>query len=503
MKRRLLTLGIVLGVLGIGVFSFWSYYEAQEFKENTVESVEQENYSFSGDRLRFDEMEEKKKQWAAATDTIRTFAVYIAGKEAGEVEITERELMNGAELVFAQWDNPSGRAANLNIELATAPHSDTSFESFDTLDIEHEHDGTYGVDPTTQPEGIVRLFQEEELVQSFYIGKNYRSEVLTEGDSVLRKFLDEYGQDGLTLSLRSEGADVSESWALSDEVLLEDPAELSQWSEYMQRNYLMTQKWLTPAGAYVKLPWSIEPGTKMGFGRNVGLIRNDEALERYERTEEPLYAALVLNAVTMAEAYQSEKGTDLWPTEYTSTWLKKPYGVTAPYTDTRHNEKLGLFLREASELFDLPELKELNVGYAEYLVDQMESGNVIEVGEHRLISDYPAVEGKKQPHASLNHALGEAYYLLKVYEQTGREEFLDTAYEIRQAIEAIGRDWIRDNGDLWYQVNEDLTFSGNDYPKLTYVDLNLNQEAWAKTKYGKSDVFAELIESKKDYMDEN
>ncbi|MCA0970990.1 hypothetical protein LCM20_10340 [Halobacillus litoralis] len=501
MKQRLIALGIVITIIGIGVFSFWSFLDAQQFEENTERTIESEAYTLSGDGLRFAKIDEKEKGWTAATDIVRSYDVYITNDKAGVLTVTERTLANEAELIFAEWNNPTQGAAKVQIELATRPHSRTSVQSFDTLDIEREHDGTYGVDPTTQPEGIVRLFQEKELVQSYYVGKSYRSEVLTSGDSVLRRFLDEYEQAGLTLGLVSRGEDVAESWALTDDVLMRNPAELESWSEYVQQNYLMSQKWLTPAGAYVKLPWSIEPGTKMGYGRNVGLIRNEEALERYRRTEEPLFEALVLNSVTMAEAYQDEKGTELWPTEYTSTWLKKPYGVTAPYVDTRHNEKLGLFLREAAEVFDLPEVKELNVGYAEYLVKQMAEGNTIEVGEHQLISDYPGIEGKKKPHTSLNHALGEAYYLLSVYEQTGREEFLETAYEIRQAIEAIGTDWIRDNGDLWYQVNEDLTFSGNDYPRLTYVDLVMNQNAWSRTEYGRSDVFAELLDSKKEYME--
>lgn len=501
MKQRLIALGIILGVIGIGVFSFWSFLEAQQFKAETVRVVKEDGYTASGDGIRFAMTDDQLVEWTAAKDRIRTYQVYITGEPAGELKVTERLLSNEAEFVFVKWRNPTQGAAKLTFDFITRPHTETSVHSFDTLDIDHEHDGTYGVDPTTQPEGIIRLFQEDDLVQSFYVGKSYRSKLLTSGNSSVRKFLDEYEQSGLSLSLVSQGEDVAESWALVDDELMRDPAEEKRWSEYVQKNYLMSQKWLTPAGAYVKLPWSIEPGTQMGYGRNVGLIRNDKALERYRATGEPLYASLVLNAVTMAEAYQKEKGSELWPTEYTSTWLKKPYGVEAPYVDTRHNEKLGLFLRAASEEFDLPALKELNVGYAEYLVDQMAEGNVIEVDGHRMISDYPGVDGKKQPHASLNHSLGEAHYLLKVYEQTGREEFLETAYEIRQAIEAIGSEWIRENDDLWYQVNEDLTFSGNDYPRLTYVDLIANQKAWAKTKYGKSEVFAELMESKKAYMD--
>ena len=41
----------------------------------------------------------------------------------------------------------------------------------------------------------------------------------------------------------------------------------------------------------------------------------------------------------------------LWETEYTSTWLKNNYGIIAPYTDTRLNENVALFLTQTGKAF--------------------------------------------------------------------------------------------------------------------------------------------------------
>ena len=49
---------------------------------------------------------------------------------------------------------------------------------------------------------------------------------------------------------------------------------------------------------------------------------------------------------------------------------------------------------------------------------------------------------------------------------------------MRRGIENIGEKWLRDNGDVWYQVNGDFTFDGIDYPLLTLGDLLKSQQSW-------------------------
>lgn len=90
--------------------------------------------------------------------------------------------------------------------------------------------------------------------------------------------------------------------------------------------------------------------------------------------------------------------------------------------------------------------------------------------------------------------------MLECYEQTKDEKYLQAAKEIRTAIEYIGEDWIRETGDLWYQVNPDLTFAGNDYEQLTLVDLLNHQAKWESIGETRSALIDVLIKSKLEYL---
>ena len=44
---------------------------------------------------------------------------------------------------------------------------------------------------------------------------------------------------------------------------------------------------------------------------------------------------------------------------------------------------------------------------------------------------------------------------------------------IKKAVEDTGKDWINpENGDLWYQIDADFTFEGNDYPTFNVGGFN-------------------------------
>ena len=110
--------------------------------------------------------------------------------------------------------------------------------------------------------------------------------------------------------------------------------------------------------------------------------------------------------------------------------------------------------------------------YADFLSNQKERGNVIETENGYYIADYFSKNQTRKTHVSLNHTSGEMGFLLQTYQDSGNQEYLDTALMIKKAVEDTGKDWINmENGDLWYQIDADFKFDGNDYPILTLVDL--------------------------------
>ena len=101
--------------------------------------------------------------------------------------------------------------------------------------------------------------------------------------------------------------------------------------------------WLTTGGQYTKIPYSIDPSTKEGYGRNPGANHGISELNLYRETKKNLYYDLVWNKI-MGLYNMKRHETGVWYTEYTSTFISKPYDVYAPFVDTRHNENIAQFI---------------------------------------------------------------------------------------------------------------------------------------------------------------
>ncbi|MFP3471149.1 hypothetical protein R0J90_14000, partial [Micrococcus sp. SIMBA_144] len=89
----------------------------------------------------------------------------------------------------------------------------------------------------------------------------------------------------LNMKVLSKG--ISENWVLvSKEKLFEEQQYIDYWFERSVDEYRSINKWLTADGAYSKLPWSIEPGYKLGYGRNIGAMQGGIYLRAYTGSEE-------------------------------------------------------------------------------------------------------------------------------------------------------------------------------------------------------------------------
>ncbi|MFD2683120.1 S-layer homology domain-containing protein [Bacillus seohaeanensis] len=455
-----------------------------------------------------------------STDTHYYYHMGYASKPLGQLKLTLRTLDNGDTFVFSQFEHNGDNTYSASITLPI-----TNIDSYDLKKIEkygtieHGHSGTFGVDPTTHPIGLLNLYSASGLESSLMLSKNYtslrREKVYNDGQkSVLRELLEEYESYNITksgssvqvnLNMKVTSNAISESWALlSNHKLLEKQSSIDSWFSRSIDEYRVINKWLTAEGVYSKLPWSIEPGYQMGYGRNLGNIQGGMYLNAYKSTDERYFYDLVMNSVADLDVYSDGALTagkvPVFKKEYTSTWLKKAYGTTAPYIDTRHNENTALFLKNTGETFNIPSLSVANLKYADFLTQQKEMGNTIPVTvSSYLIADYYA-PGSKITHTSLNHALGEMRFLIETYQQTGAEVYFKTARELKAGIENLYPKWIRSNGDLWYQVNGELEFTGNDYETLTLVDLLKSQELFKKINYPRSSIFDKMIESKLKYL---
>ncbi|MGM8215063.1 hypothetical protein ACLIA0_05730 [Bacillaceae bacterium W0354] len=437
-------------------------------------------------------------------DMVYYYDLFGTWGRVGEAVLTHRELTEAGGYFFIEVVRDGARDGVVSISW----DGDAEWHDFTGLEYDISHDSTVGVDPVKGPYGLVSLASGGELL----VGRGVLSHDLRkdygDGNYSRVRVLDEHVED-VVVSRDGVRVDFSypdeserfEMWLMYGENGLLSRERLDAVKADMTENYRRYHKWVTPHGVYAKLPWSIEPFHEMGFGRNIGYQFRNRAdhVEAYAEYGQLYDELVVLNTLVMLESLWDEFSEyKLLPTEFTSTWLKEPYGIHALYYDTRHNEALGNYLLRVEEVFGFDYTDEF-LTYADYLVEALDGDNVIDVGGAVLLADYDGPGITETPHASLNHVLGEIYYLLQAYFVSGDEVYLDAAYELRLGVEALGGAWIRTDEkapDLWYQVNADLTFGGNDYSCLTLVDLEKNQEMWAKTEYGKSDVFQRLLEAK-------
>ncbi|MFD2446716.1 hypothetical protein ACFSO7_22515 [Bacillus sp. CGMCC 1.16607] len=438
-------------------------------------------------------------------------------KKAGKMIVKVRELDNGDELVFLQLKGLADKSISTKASLTFKSANRVELMDWDQRALERPHDNTTGVDKVTQPVGLFSLKRFEKLTSELVLSKQYVSSSLEKkyGEGLMsqirvleaekKKYSVSQGEDSVTIQFdlaAGKGKLVEQWFMVSKQPLFSTGQAVQDWVDFQIDKYKETNSWLTVGGPMKKLPWSIEPFSRDGYGRNLGMMVDREAIDRFVATKERYYYNLMVNTAADLYEYRAAKGTPLWETEYTSTWVKKAYGLNAPYVDTRHNEFIALYLAKIGDQLKVPELLDAKLQYGDYLIEQIKIGNVIKAGDGLFISDYFSPYSQKQKtHASMNHVLGGANLLLDCYKQSGDRKYLDAAVRIRKGIEQLDGKWIRETGDLWYQVNPDLTFAGNDYEQLTLVDLLNHQRKWEEVGGGgRSAVIDKLIRSKTEYL---
>lgn len=449
-----------------------------------------------------------------AKDFVYTYNVKKDNK-LGTLELTIRKIDNGDQFVFSKFTNQATEGTTIPLKITFSNHTDYDLYSFEE-EIEQEHDRVFGIDYTTNVKGVYTLSGKQPY--SLYLSQNYISKELTQQydeqhSSILRELVNEdkfieVTQDSSTITfnmkLRTTDSDqISENWFLvSKQSLFNNEDEMAYYKNLTNYEFIKSPKWQTATGNYTKLPWSVEPATKVGYGRNLVALQGKNFVARYKINEDRFYYDMLVNSVNYLFDFKSDEY--LWQTEYTSTWLKREYGIIAPYTDTRHNENIALFLSNAGTILKNEEIKKSDLMYADFLSTQQQIDNILTTTNGYYILDYYSTKQTKKTHVSLNHALGETNFLLETYKKTNDEKYLNTAMQIKQAVEDTGLAWInKNNNDLWYQINGDFSFEGKDYDFLTLQDLLKSLNNFDDLNIEYNDVFLALIESKVKYIIEN
>lgn len=445
----------------------------------------------------------------------------IDTKPKSYLKVTKRRLDNGDQFIFTTLENHSDNAVDVKVSISIANTGYYSLKSFDQYMTGPRSNSSIHVDLTTGPLGLLTTYKDKAFNSNVMVGKQYHSKELTKNyqdgrRSVLRELINEdQGIDidaqkndlNLVIDMESKGNDMVDHWLLySDESLFESDASYKEWIRIYNNKKYKNNNWYTADGPYRKVGRTAEPKpeSELQYARNLLIVREDEPLKRYKETEERYFYNLLLNSITNLAIFKGDD--EFYETEYTNRWLNRAYGIEPPYIDTRHNEGVALFLEETGEILDIPEIQKALTNYADLLVNQINTGQVVEVGPNAsLISDYFTFnqDDVGVTHSSLNHVLGGMNLLLQTYNDTGEKKYLTAATYVQNGIDALGDKWLTDEGDTWYQISPDHTFSGEDYPRLTLNDLLLSLELWEGIDSSRTQTLEMLIKSKANYLANN
>ncbi len=512
MKKLVVGLFLFIAVVvGAGA---WYY-----FTDHKTIVYEQKDYSVSVTTpsmisLKF--AEERTHRMENTVDIIREFDVKFFGTGAGKYSITERTLGNGTVFLFERFENAGLFSYEIDTALALLDDVEVTAKSWNPITVEHPHHSVFGKDPTVNPFGrVVAANQDttlELIVGNVYVSKALVKEYERGKVSKVRELDQEFREVGIAANRISKSAsvgkdDIAESWTLIAQApLFTSDDEEDAYVDFALHNQTTQLNWLTMDGPFTKLPFSIDPSTEMGYGRVIGRIEDDVALDWHGKSGSLFFESMVLNSRVNLLTYIGEFEGTRWPSEYTSTWLSNAYGVRAPYVDTRYNEYVAFFLDKTAREFPegVSDAKLYVPVYADYLLSRVEAGEIIEAGDGYLIVDYFDEDPETSiTHASLNHELGGLKILLTAFQNTGDDQYMNTAKDVLTGIESFGRadgGWIRENEDLWYQARPDGTFSGDDYPQLTLLDLLETQKLLEELKWGRNAYFDQMIDSKLRYL---
>lgn len=445
--------------------------------------------------------------------------IYKLEDSLAEIRIVQRVLPTGDYFIYTTFENPSSESATFTLVTKEESVKSASLNPYSKYPIRKTIDRTFGYDLSTYPIGLMTLVGESGDTRHTMYGKSYRSREYTktyssEVSSTTRELIEEkdaliHKLDGTTwqtsIPFLSFGRDTIDTWSLhSASSMFSSGEAVEEWMKESATYYRKRNAWYTAEGPYNRMAVSVEPlpPTYAAYGRNLLLVKEDRALNRYLETNERYYENLIHNAFVNLTLFKEEK--EYWETEVTSTYLKHLYAITAPFIDTRFNEQIALFYYTAGTVLDVSNSTDALRDYADLLLNQVEKGNVVRLDdESYYISDYFPVVQDVKTHSSMNHVLGGMNILLQAYLEFGDESYLEGARAVQTAIEKQQDEWLVEDGDIWYKIDQDLTFVGRDYKHLTVEDLIRAYELWSQIDRSHLPVIERFIASKTAYLSAN
>ena len=433
-----------------------------------------------------------------AKDVLNIYSVKLGNKEIFKYLIVERTFENNITYKYFTGKNLTFDKININFAVNKLYENNKKFKEYEKT---KPYSYTVGQDKLTLPSLYSYDENDSMLIYKAYVYSILCEEYKDNDYSILKEFSREvsYNNNNNTITLCSNEF-FDQLIVVSENNLFNNEQEIEKYSQLINEGE--TGVWVSYDGRYSKLPYSIEPFTKEGYGRNVGGYSEKKIFTEYENNNNQFFKTIIYNSLHTLDKYMPRYKNGVWLTEYTSTWLKKDYYTYSHYFDTRHNDTLAIYFKLINKNFNSSTLKKWEHVYTDYMVYTYKNYEFNIYNNYGILAldYYTNHEYDLKTHSSLNHQLAIIDRLFQEYLDKDKEIYKTVAEKYLTTIINIGDNWIKDNNDLWYEIKPDGTMSGEDYRLLTLEDLLVTQ-SYIKKIYGKkNNTIDKLITSKVKFL---
>lgn len=407
--------------------------------------------------------------------------------------VTKRILDNGDIFLYIEGEAVSDAEIEINLDKIKEEIT------FEHLYKKPPYDNRYGENKLTGIHSYIDLEVGSAVLTKIHYFNEKVAKYENDNRSYLLELVNETNEitcenNKVIVKLNSNKSRVAFTLILSKNKLFRNRNNLNNYMEYYYNSVFNNSVWcsffLRPSGTYTKLPFSIEPFTRDGYGFSLQHSSRKDLIPFFEQTKENFFLDMIDNAVLQTYMYQNNENF-VFLTPYTSTWLKKDTGIAAPYIDTRLNETFIHMLNDFLPYTSLVKKVDQLRNYVDFLYNYCESGKqVYRLSEGVFFPDYFKEGLKQTTHASLNHQLGTANIFYQAFTKYNDEKYIKIFNMILKFIELSQESWInKETRDLYYGIhynnNGKVEFYGNDYVYVTLLDLLLTQQVFVKLNDGK------------------
>ena len=435
-------------------------------------------------------------------DFVKTYSI-----NGTNLKITNRLLKNGDVFLYFEGTNSKKNLINIAIDDIKDVYE------FENLYKKPKYDNRYGENKLTGINSYIDLKTGSLLLTKIYYYKTMINKYDENNESKVLSLICEDNDinifdNCISINLKSDCPEFCFSIVLSKKKLFNSIENLNRYEEYyfesLYNNAVWCSFFMRPSGTYTKLPYSIEPFTKDGYGYSLHHSSRKDMFSFYKQTNERFFSDMMENAILQAFLYQKNENYVFF-TPYTSTWLKDDTGITAPYIDTRLNETFTNMMEDFLPYSSLKELIDPLKNYIDFLYNKfLERKEIYLLNEGVFFPDYFKENLNKLTHASLNHQLGTSTLFYKAYKQYKDEKYLYVFRSIIKFIENTNAKWINnETGDLYYGLkleNNEYSFYGKDYVYVTLIDLLNVQSNYIDVEGKENFTLKQLTKKKIDYL---